>query len=54
MRFGYAPAWDEPPAAYGPPVPSPEDEMEMLREQANWLKGQLENIQKRIEEMQGE
>jgi hypothetical protein len=54
MRFGYAPAWDEPPIAYGRSVPTPEEEMKILREQADWLKEQLENIHKRIDELQDE
>jgi len=50
-RFGYAPAWGTPPAAaYGPygAPPTPEQETEFLKTQAEWLKEQLDAISKRI------
>ena len=33
-------------------TPSPEDELNRLGQEANWLKGQLEAIEQRIEEIQ--
>jgi len=54
LRFGYAPAWRPPAVAYGPYAPAPEQELEALRGQAQWLKDQLEAIQKRIEELERE
>jgi hypothetical protein len=57
-RLGYAPAWGTPPAwAYGPYAapPMPEQEVELLKGQAEWLKEQLEAISQRIAELeQGE
>jgi len=53
---GYAPAPYAPPA-YAPPAwgaPSREDEMEMLRTQADWLKGQTDAVNKRIQELEKE
>jgi len=53
-RFGYAPAWGALPAeGYGPyaAAPSREQETELLRQQAEWLKGQIEAIGRRIEEL---
>ena len=53
-RFGYAPAWGAPPApAYGPYAapPTPEQETEFLKTQAEWLKGQLDAISERIAEL---
>lgn len=50
---GYALAPYGPPA-YGPPAwgaPSREDEMKMLRDQADWLKGQMEGVNERIQEL---
>jgi hypothetical protein len=41
-----APQW---PAAYG--TPTPDDEIEMLKSQAEWLRNELEAIQSRIEEL---
>jgi len=48
-RFGYAPA-------YGPYAPQPtrEQEAEMLKQQAEWLRGQLDAISKRIAELEQE
>ena len=48
-RFGYAPA-------YGPYAPQPtrEQEAEVLKQQAEWLKGQLDAISKRIAELEQE
>ena len=56
-RFGYAPAWDAPPAGgYAPyrAPPAPEQEAEFLRAQADWLKQQLDAISQRIEELEQE
>ncbi|MBC7248832.1 MAG: DUF5320 domain-containing protein [Anaerolineae bacterium] len=47
-RFGYAPAY----GPYAPPTR--EQEAEMLKEQAEWLKGQLDAISKRIAELEQE
>lgn len=46
-RFGYAPT-------YGPyaPQPTKEQEAEMLKEQAEWLRGQLDAISQRIAELE--
>ncbi len=59
MRFGYAPAWGAPPpyAAYGPPYApamAKEQEVTMLRDQAQYLKEALDDITKRIEELERE
>jgi hypothetical protein len=44
-RYGYSPAW-----GYGPYAPpTAEQEAEDLKEQAAWLKGQLDAINQRIE-----
>jgi hypothetical protein len=46
--------WGTPPvAAYGAPyaAPSREQEVEMLRGEAEWLKGQLDAIAQRMEEL---
>jgi hypothetical protein len=53
-RFGYAPAWGVPPA-YGPYAPqmTADQEMQMLKDQADLLKGQLDAISKRLEELEG-
>jgi hypothetical protein len=61
-RFGYAPAWGAPPAAYGPSdwnspyaaPPTREQEAEVLKQQAEWLKGQLDAISQRIEALEQE
>ena len=53
-RFGYGPAWGPPPAAYGPYAPPPEQELDALKEQASWLKEELEAISTRIGELEGE
>jgi len=50
-RFGFAPAWGVPPA---PPAPSPEQERDVLKQQAEWLKGQLDALNKRIAELNEE
>jgi hypothetical protein len=57
VRFGYGPAWGLLPfAAYGSyAAPSaPEQEVEFLREQAEWLKGELDGISQRIAELEQE
>jgi len=48
-RFGYAPVY----GPYAPP-PTKEQETEMLKEQAEWLRGQLDAISKRIAELEQE
>jgi hypothetical protein len=57
-RAGYAPpAGGAPPAwGYGPyaPAPSREQETEALRQQAEWLKRQLDDIGQRLGELEGE
>lgn len=56
-RYGYAPAWGVPPAgAYGPYAapPAPEQEIEYLKTQAEWLQEQLEAITSRIAELEQE
>ena len=55
-RGGYAAAPYGPPA-YGPPAwsaPSREDELEMLRGQADWLKGEMDAVSERIQELEKE
>lgn len=55
VRAGYGPAWGPPPAAgfsaYGF-TPTPEEETEYLRSQAEWLKEELDAITRRIEELE--
>jgi hypothetical protein len=54
-RFGYAPEWGAPPtAAYGPygAPPTPEQETQFLRAQAEELKAQLDAISRRITELE--
>ena len=55
-RFGYAPAWGTPPyAAYGAPYAptmTREQEIEMLKDQAGYFKDALDDITKRIEELE--
>ena len=46
-RFGQAPAWGVGPTA----PPTPEQEAEGLKELAEWLKGELDAINQRIEEL---
>ena len=56
-RFGSAPAWGPPPATgYGPYAapPMPEQEVEFLKTQAEWLKEQLDAISQRITELEQE
>ena len=56
-RYGYAPAWGAPPAAaYGPYAvpPTPEQETEFLKAQAEGLKEQLDAISQRIAELEQE
>jgi hypothetical protein len=56
-RYGYAPAWGAPPAAaYGPYAapPTPAQETEFLKTQAEWLKEQLDAISQRIAELEQE
>ncbi len=53
-RWGAPPAWPVPPAAPYAAPPSPEQEVELLRNQVEWLKEQLKAIEKRIAELQKE
>jgi hypothetical protein len=54
-RFGYAPAWGEPPAgpygAYAAP-PTPEQETEYLKAQAETIKVELDAINQRLAELE--
>jgi hypothetical protein len=58
-RFGYAPAWGAPPSAaysqgqYGAP-PTPEQEVEFLKAQAEGLQQQLDAVSQRIAELEQE
>ena len=56
-RYGYAPAWGAPPAAaygaYAAP-PTPEQETEFLKAQAEGLKEQLDAISQRIAALEQE
>ena len=62
MRFGWpappmAAAWGAEPWAYGPPAPGPmprEQELQVLRDHAEALKSQLDQISARIEELEKE
>jgi hypothetical protein len=53
-RFGYAPAWGALAAPYDPYAapPTPEQETEFLKSQAEWLREQLDAITRRIEELE--
>jgi hypothetical protein len=51
---GYGPGWYPPAEAYGPYEPAPEEELDGLKNQAAWLKTEMEAISKRIEELEGE
>jgi len=53
-RAGYGPAWGAPPA-YGPYAPAmgEEQEIQMLRGQAEALKQQLDAISQRLGELEG-
>lgn len=53
-RYGYGPAWGAPPAAFGPygAPPTPEEETEYLRTQAEWLREQLDAITSRLDELE--
>ena len=50
-RFGYAPAWAAPPT-YA--EPSREQELDALKQQAEWLKNQLDAIHKRVAQLEEE
>ncbi len=56
-RFGYAPAWGEPPPVWqAPDAPQPDypqpQEAQFLKQQAAWLQEQLQSIQERITELE--
>ena len=53
--WSYAvPPWGVPPwRAYAAPAVAPEEELSALRDQAQWLREQLDAINKRIEELEG-
>jgi hypothetical protein len=54
-RYGYGQAWGPPPAAgFGPSgaPPTPEQEAEFLRSQAEMLKGELDAISERMKELE--
>jgi hypothetical protein len=55
-RYGWAPAWGAPPAAFGPypAAPSREQEAQWLKAQAEALKQQLDAISQRIAELEKE
>jgi len=56
-RYGYAPAWGPPPApAYGAfgAQPTPEQEAELLKSQAEMLERELDAISQRIAELERE
>ena len=52
--FGREPAWGMPAMTYGPYTQSPEEELDGLKQQAEWVKNELEAISQRIEEIEGE
>jgi len=52
-RFGWAPMMGTYPA-YGPVAPTREQELESLKQQAAHFQGALEDIRKRIDELQAE
>ena len=49
-RYGYEPAGGVPPYGYGPHKTQGQ-EVEQLKEQAEWLKGQLDAISQRLEDL---
>jgi len=49
MRYGAAPAWGMPPVA-----PSPEQEAEFLRAEAEQIQAELNAISERLSELEGE
>jgi hypothetical protein len=50
-----APTWGAgPEAGFQPPTYAPADELSMLRNQADWLRSQLDGIVKRVEELEKE
>ena len=48
------PSWGIPPWGAYPPEVAPEAELSALRDQAQWLREQLDAINKRIEELEKE
>ena len=54
MRAGVAPAWETPPvgaAPWGAPTLAPEQEMDALKQQADYLRTTLDDINQRLEEL---
>ncbi len=60
MRFGYSPGWGGAPSSYPgfqpsqEPMMNQEQELEMLKNQAQFLKQQMDYIDARIREMEKE
>jgi predicted Fe-Mo cluster-binding NifX family protein len=52
MNYGSEPMQQPPMSQPGFPQPNPEQELQMLKQQANYLKQQLETISKRIKELE--
>ncbi|MDI6821752.1 MAG: DUF5320 domain-containing protein [Actinomycetota bacterium] len=48
----YAPTMPFGPTAFAPPYMTPEEELEMLKDQAQFLKQQLEQIGERIKDLE--
>jgi hypothetical protein len=46
MRYSYGPGWES------PAPPTREEEIDGLRQEADWLQGQLDAISRRMEELQ--
>ena len=51
---GYGPGWQAPAEGYGPCEPTPEQELDGLKDQAEWMKEEMEAISKRIEELEAQ
>ena len=51
-RFGYAPDWCPPCCLLYAPQPTKEQEAGVLKQQADWLKKQLDAISQRIAELE--
>jgi|SRR6056297_3047677 len=56
--FGFGRPWAAPYAGYGyysaPTAPTPQDELSVLKQESEYLKTELENINKRISEVQSQ